>query len=222
MTSTPKIGLLPASGSAKRLNGIPKFLLPIVDGTLISRHIEQMLEVCDEVRVSTRKTWMPLLNNINLPSQVKIYEIEPSTFSNAVSQMSSDGQLLIGMPDTYIANTKDNLYRTLLESDGDVVLAGFECTEDLRGNVGQFLTDSDRNVLDLKDKEQGCTYPDMWGAMLLNNVQIDGSLDNPSYQVMRWIKEGKSVKAVKCDGVYIDAGTFGGLRKLYSFDNISL
>lgn len=222
MTSTLKIGLLPASGSAKRISGIPKFLLPIPGGTLLSRHIEQMLEVCDEVRVSTRKVWMPLIDNMDLPSQVKIYEIEPSTFSDALSQMSSDGQMLIGMPDTYIADTQDNVYRILLESDGDVVLAGFNCTEDLRGNVGQFLTDPNGDVLDLKDKEQGCTYPNMWGAMLLNNAKIDGSLDNPSYQVMNWIAEDKSVKAVKCNGTYIDAGTFAGLKKLYSFDNIFL
>jgi hypothetical protein len=214
MTSIPKIGLLPASGSANRLNGIPKFLLPVPGGTLISRHIEQMLEVCDEVRVSTRKVWMPLLESMDLPDKVKVYEIEPSTFSDAVHQMSSDGRLLIGMPDTYISG--ENPYKLMLESDGDVVLAGFNCPEYLLGSVGQFLTDKYGNVFDLKDKEKGCTYPNMWGAMLLNTVQIDKALDNPSHQVMDWIAKGKSVKAVNCDGDYIDAGTFAGLKKLYS------
>ena len=59
----------------------------------------------------------------------------------------------------------------------------------------------------------------MWGAMLLNTVQIDGSLDNPSHQIMNWIREGKSVKAVNCNGSYIDAGTFEGLKALYASDN---
>ena len=214
-----KIGLLPASGSARRLNGIPKFLLPILGGTLLSRHIDQMLEVCDEVRVSTRKVWMPLLNSMDLPSQVKVYEIEPSTFANAIHQMSDDGRLFIGMPDTYISG--DNPYRAMMESDGDVVLAGFKCSEELLGRVGQFLTGKDGNISDLKDKEQGCTYPYMWGAMLLNTVQVDGALDTPSHQIMNWIAEGKTVKAVNCNGTYIDAGTFDGLRKLYSLGDFN-
>ena len=212
-----KIGLLAASGSASRLNGIPKFLLPIPGGTLLSRHIDQMLQVCDEVRISTRKAWMPLLNQLDLPSEVKIYEIEPSTFSNAIHQMGDKGRLLIGMPDTYISIT--NHYENMMKSDGDVVLAGFDCPDYLLGAVGQFQADQYGNVFDLKDKEKDCTYSKMWGAMLLNTVQIDGSLDNPSHQIMNWIREGKSVKAVNCNGSYIDAGTFEGLKALYASDN---
>jgi hypothetical protein len=215
--SMPKIGLLPASGSASRLNGIPKFMLPIPGGTLLSRHIDQMLQVCDEVRISTRKAWIPLLNQLDLPSGVKIYEIEPSTFSNAIQQMADKGRLLIGMPDTYISST--NHYESMIKSDGDVVLAGFNCPQYLHGAVGQFEADEYGNVFDLKDKEEGCTYSRMWGAMLLNTVQIDGSLDNPSHQIMNWIREGKSVKAVNCNGSYVDAGTFEGLKALYASDN---
>jgi molybdopterin-guanine dinucleotide biosynthesis protein A len=49
------IGILPASGKASRVGGIPKFCLPISDErSLLQWHVEQMLEVCDEVRVSTR------------------------------------------------------------------------------------------------------------------------------------------------------------------------
>ena len=49
------IGVLPASGKASRIGGIPKFCLPISDErSLLQWHVEQMLEVCDEVRVSTR------------------------------------------------------------------------------------------------------------------------------------------------------------------------
>jgi hypothetical protein len=213
MTFMRKIGLLAASGSASRLNGIPKFLLPIPDGTLLSRHIDQMLEVCDEVRISTRKIWIPLLNNINLSSKVKIYQIEPSTFSNALHEMSSNGRLLIGMPDTYISSK--NHYASMMKSDGDVVLGGFNCPEYLLGKVGQFLTDQHGNVFDLKDKQQDCIYPNMWGAILFNTVQIDGTLDNPSHQVINCITEGKSVKAVNCEGSYVDAGTFEGLKTLY-------
>ena len=44
------IGVLPASGKASRIGGIPKFCLPISDErSLIQWHVEQMLEMCDEV-----------------------------------------------------------------------------------------------------------------------------------------------------------------------------
>lgn len=211
-----KIGLLPASGSATRLNGIPKFLLPVPGGTLLTWHVHQMLEVCDEVRVSTRKAWLPLLETIKLPSKVKVYELEPSTFSDALYKMSSEGRLLIGMPDTYIKGATENIYKKLLESDGDMVLAGLECPTYLYGSVGQFTTDDSGRVLDVKDKEPGCSYPNMWGAVLINQGGINRSFDNPSFQAMDWIEKGKDVTSVKIRGQYIDAGTFDGLNHLYS------
>ena len=212
------IGLLPASGKASRLNGVPKFLLPINKGTLLTWHIEQMLEVCDEVRVSTRKAWLPLLQELTLPSEVQVYEIEASTFSNALHQMSGNEKMFIGMPDTYIQKSKENFYKKLLDSNGDIVFAGFNCPQHLIGSVGQFTLDNNHNILDIKDKVLDCNYPYMWGGLLLNNATINKDLDNPSHQVLDWIAEGKSVKAVKCEGEYIDAGTFVGLNRLYSLE----
>ena len=48
------IGVLPASGKAARIGGIPKFCLPIsAERSLLQWNVEQMLVVCVEVRVST-------------------------------------------------------------------------------------------------------------------------------------------------------------------------
>ena len=61
------IGVLPASGRASRIGGIPKFCLPISDErSLLQWHVEQMLEVCDEVRVSTRPEWVPIIQNMDM------------------------------------------------------------------------------------------------------------------------------------------------------------
>jgi len=61
------IGVLPASGKASRIGGIPKFCLPISDErSLLQWHVEQMLEVCDEVRVSTRAEWVPIIQNMDM------------------------------------------------------------------------------------------------------------------------------------------------------------
>ena len=214
----PTIGILPASGKASRIGGIPKFCLPVSEKeSILQWHVNQMLEVCDEVRVSTRAEWVPIIQNMNM--NVKLVVREPSTMSDAVKFMvgNYNDTVLIGMPDTYISIT--NHYENMMKSDGDVVLAGFDCPDYLLGAVGQFQADQYGNVFDLKDNEKDCTYSKMWGAMLLNTVQIDGSLDNPSHQIMNCIREGKSVKAVNCNGSYIDAGTFEGLKALYASDN---
>ena len=57
------IGLLPASGSAKRLGGLPKFSLPVNEtSSLLEYHVNLMEEVCDEIRISTRLDWLPILS----------------------------------------------------------------------------------------------------------------------------------------------------------------
>ena len=124
------IGVLPASGKASRVGGIPKFCLPISDErSLIQWHVEQMLEVCDEVRISTRSEWVPIIQNMDM--NVKIMVREPSTMSDAVKYMAGDynDTVLIGMPDTYIHNTHKNIYKEMINTPGDLVLGTWECTE---------------------------------------------------------------------------------------------
>ena len=70
--------MLPASGSASRLLGVPKFLLPVEDSkSLLQRHVEMMNEVCDEVRIATRERWRPLMEDLKLDAE--ICYMEPST-----------------------------------------------------------------------------------------------------------------------------------------------
>ena len=49
-------GLIPASGAAARMRGIPKFLLPCDEDylTLLERHVSKMLEHCQMVWIPTR------------------------------------------------------------------------------------------------------------------------------------------------------------------------
>jgi GTP:adenosylcobinamide-phosphate guanylyltransferase len=101
------IGVLPASGKSSRIGGIPKFCLPISDErSLLQWHVEQMLEVCDEVRVSTRSEWAPIIENMDM--NVKIIIKDPSTMSDAVKFMVGEynDTVLIGMPDTFVLNAK--------------------------------------------------------------------------------------------------------------------
>ena len=180
------IGVLPASGKAARVGGIPKFCLPISDErSLLQWHVEQMLEVCDEVRVSTRAEWVPIIQNMDM--NIKLIVREPSTMSDAVKFMVGDynDTVLVGMPDTYILGTQKNIYKEMIKSPGDLVLGAWECNEELKGRVGQVLISGDK-VLSSKDKSNNCDYPDMWGTMLFrkNLVRyIDIELEHPGKQI---------------------------------------
>jgi hypothetical protein len=212
------IGLLPASGSASRLGGIPKFCLPLNDTqNILQWHVEQMLKVCDIVKISTRSSWLPIVNQMDLPPTAVVYEIEPSTMSDALVKMmvNPNSKYIIGMPDTYMPGSDGEFYKQLAESDANVTLAAFNCHEDLMGRVGQIKFDEFNNVIDALDKTAGCDYNYMWGAMSLQNVYVNEELPNPGVQIMDWANEGKDVKAVIAKGKYLDIGTVNGLKMLY-------
>jgi len=210
------IGILPASGKASRVGGIPKFCLPISDErSLLQWHVEQMLEVCDEVRVSTRASWVPIVQNMDM--NIKLIVKEPSTMSDAVKFLANgDDNILIGMPDTFMVDVHQNIYSSLTKEDGQVVLGAWECHEGIQGRVGQILI-KDNKVVSSKDKDPNCNYPHMWGTMMFRNMNelIDISLDHPGKQLKQWIDMGIDIRAVNPGGTYMDIGTLKGLKQLY-------
>lgn len=211
------IGVLPASGSASRISGIPKFALPISSNkSILQWHVEQMLEVCDEVRISTRSSWAQLVQNMNM--DVKIIVKEPSTMSDAVSHLagSDSDTLIIGLPDTYMIGLKKNMYQKMIDSDGDVVLGTWNCHDEIKGRVGQIELDGDR-VVSSRDKVDDCDYEYMWGTMLLRNMSsnIDPQLAHVGLQIQEWVDKGLDVRSVKPGGEYMDIGTIEGIKNLY-------
>jgi hypothetical protein len=212
------IGVLPASGKASRVGGIPKFCLPISDErSLLQWHVEQMLEVCDEVRVSTRAEWVPIIQNMDM--NIKLIVREPSTMSDAIKFMigNNNDTVLVGMPDTFILGAHTNIYKDMIKSEGDLVLGAWDCTEDLRGRVGQIKLSNDK-VVHSVDKSENCDYEYMWGTMLFRKNLIryvDASLDHPGKQIQEWIDMNLDVRAVRPGGTYMDIGTLKGLKRLY-------
>ena len=213
------VGVLPASGKASRIGGIPKFCLPISDQRcLLQWHVEQMLEICDEVRVSTRPEWVPIIQNMDM--NIKLIVKEPSTMSDAIKFMIGEHNdtVFVGMPDTYILNSPVNIYKEMMKEDtADLVLGVWECNPELKGRVGQVLV-SENRVIGSEDKVEDCNYPDMWGTMLFRKNMIrylDPKLDHPGKQLKQWIAERSDIKAVRPGGRYMDIGTLKGLKQLY-------
>ena len=213
------IGLLPASGNAKRLGGLPKFSLPISENTsLLENHVILMREVCDEVRISTRSDWLRILENMNLDGAT-IIEHEPSTMLDALNALMKLGgeKFIVGMPDTFFIDYEKNPYVSLANAESDLALGLWTCDDNLRGKVGQVRTDSSGVVLEIIDKMPSCDFSEMWGAFKFSSINtLDMSLENPSLQFQKWIDEGEIIKSSKINGRYIDAGSFSGVKSLYT------
>lgn len=215
------IGVLPASGSASRLNGLPKFILPISDNhSLLQWHVDLMSRACSSVTVLTRKKWRPLVDDLAL--NARIIDKEPSTMGDAVltAVNKTINDVVIGMPDVYIHNSTNNFYQDILSGTGDVVLATWDyAPQNMRGKVGQVLADDEGRVLSVVDKDPDCDYPEMWGALLFRH-QVVSMIDPRGGSVLNkvnsWIAGGISVTRVKMSGEYIDAGTIDGLARLYT------
>ena len=213
------IGLLPASGKASRIGGLPKFALPISDNlNLLSLHVKNLLEVCDEVRVSTQEKWIPLIEQMNLP--IELVKKEPSTLSDAILHLANgdEDRMIFSMPDTYFVPKGTQIYKGIFDQSGDIILGLFHCPQTLRGLVGQ-VEISDSLVSNVLDKSIDCEYELMWGFIgfregKINRITTDS--DTPSTQINSWIEDGEKIGFLKVNADYIDVGSFQGVKQLYA------
>lgn len=211
-----RIGLLPASGKATRIGGLPKFCLPISEkDCLLSWHVNNMKEVCDEIRVCVPNKWVPLVQTLDL--DIKLMVKESSTMSDAVVYMTDPccNEYIIGMPDTYMIEC-ENPYSKFSLLKAELTLGVWICPYELRGKVGQ-LDVKDGKVIYSEDKNPNCTYSYMWGNMAMSGYmieKIDRSKNHPGEQIQEWIDAGENIRYEENDGIYVDVGTFDGFKRI--------
>lgn len=220
-----KIGLLPASGSASRLHGIPKFALPYDDTkTLLQYHVDMMLEVVDEVRVCTRKSWLPLLTELNVNETTDISVMEPSTMNDALFRMmhdyagTSNNHFIVGMPDTAWIDSSENPYLKLSEVDSktDITLLTNPFREALRGKVGQVEVNKIGNVTEIIDKDRNCEFTRIWTAFRMNHFMLNQLHSSPSDSFRELLKREVTIDSIHLDAEYHDLGSIDGLRMFYA------
>ena len=218
------IGLLPASGSASRVNGIPKFALPYNNSTcLLQYHISQMLEAADEIRVCTRQSWLPILDELQVQKDVEISVMEPTSMNDAIFSMMEEStrgsaQYVIGMPDTVWTNTATNPYLKLatFETTSEVTLLTSPFREALRGKVGQVKVSPQGLVEAVIDKKVECNFNAIWTAFRMNHFVLDRDYSSPSDSFRELIQANKSIDATHFDGDYHDLGSIEGIRMFYA------
>lgn len=215
------IGLLPASGKASRMNGLPKFALPCdIDNTsLLEKHVQQMSFYVDKIIVSTTNRWYELVKSFNL-SKVELMVIEPSTMNDALVTMSKQyksDKYIVGMPDTYFKG--ENPYIKLSNSIQNylVSVACWKVHDGLKGKVGQVELVKN-SILDVQEKNKDCVYEHMWGAVALDKVILD-QLNRFNMHIgidLEYLIADRinDIYAFEVDGTYFDAGTINGYRDL--------
>ena len=59
--------ILPAAGLAKRMKGVPKFLLPANDQyeTLLEIHLKNLEDKCENIYLPTRPDLVPIINSLD-------------------------------------------------------------------------------------------------------------------------------------------------------------
>lgn len=210
-----RVGLLPSAGSATRMNGIPKFLLPISERLqcLLDYHVTLMSDSVDRIIIPTRSEWVGLLHSFNFGDLVDIIELNTATMAETVKRSLAGRDYdtcVLGMPDTYFVG--GNPYRDLsTQPVADVSLTVFPTRAEQVGKMGSVAIDSDNRVTDHADKEPNRDFGHHWGVMEFSR-QVEEFLDPQAttggYLITEALNRGMDVRGYRASYPYFDCGTF--------------
>lgn len=217
------ICILPAAGNATRMNGLPKFALPIDINnlSLIENHIKNIEKSVDKIIIATKKENLNILANLEVGMKTEIMTIESISMSDTVLQIVKNHKAkkyILIMPDTYFRGEKP--YAILSNKDLKTNLIVFPIREDQKGKLGQVRIDENNRVLDIIDKSKDCDYEFAWGAVSFGNdliKYIKKKDPHIGYAVRESLKDNLvQAKLIECE--YYDCGTpneyFDLIRKL--------
>lgn len=214
--------ILPASGSATRMRGLPKFLLPCDDQylSLLERHIENLLEYCETIWIPVRPDLVPLVESLRIPSE-RVVLLTMSTQSmtetvRRVVELSSGKRFIMAMPDTYFFG--DLPYEYLARSASPMSLACWNIRPEQYGKLGQVLLAEPKpgNTMDefivsqSEDKNPDCRFEHSWGSMAFDREVMELAHDDmphTGYLLQPLLNNSIEVTAKVMNGEYFDCGT---------------
>ena len=214
--------ILPAAGSATRMGGIPKFLLPI--GSSGKPLIRLHLEMAQKAQLETVVMLNPqlfdygneLIHSWKLPG-VSVFKVLSPTMTKTAKVAlelsgSKDEVISISMPDTFFdALISDDNYLLPTIRKNAPSLAVWKIREDQRGKLGQVETSKDLvTVLSLVDKNPTCPFDYSWGMMAIPSSQLlnfDELDSHPGISLAKELKNGLKVSCTPTTGDYLDCGT---------------
>ena len=214
--------IIPAAGSATRMGGIPKFLLPVGSSgkPLLRSHLEMSQSANLETVVMLHPTLFEfgkeLIGSWNFPN-VRLFGVESPSMTKTVIEairLSETQETIfsISMPDTFFSNPNSFEGSFLLDLRRKAPsLAIWQIHENQAGKLGQVLIDRDSGyVADMIDKDPNCGYAHIWGMMALNRELIEKFNENdphPGISLKESLKSGVNISWVEASGDYLDCGT---------------
>lgn len=220
------IGILPAAGKAERFGGLPKFLLPVPDGTLLSTHHHRMVVTGAHTSLIGASRFNAAFIYRDYLPHTAVY-LGGDTMSETVLNarpFTQDDDILFGMPDTYFSD--DQVYKRLaadIHVGALVSLAVFNVDSEQARTLGmchiEFESDDTLYVRRIEDKPQVTALRYAWGAMAWKAgfwKYIQPADPHVGYAVQRAIDDGVPVRAYLATGFYHDCANFQQYARLCS------
>ncbi len=214
------IGLIPAAGHATRINGLPKFLLPLPGDTYLLDVLRRRMAAHTSSLIIGVNSRNAHLIDRYAQHYAYIHECNTATMSETLLSMRSfcgNRDILFGMPDSYWFD--DIAYPRLAHdiNDGAMVsVALFEARPEQRAHIGMCdvrFEDDELFVTQVVDKPGETKLHLAWGAMAWCAgfwQYVKPGDPHVGYGVQRALDAGVKVRGYLAYGGYYDCGTPDG------------
>lgn len=209
------IGIIPAAGSATRMGGIPKMLLPIPPEGLTLIDV-----LAARMQMGGSRDYPIIVSNGAIAKLLskhtgQIIDIaQTDTMSETVlsSKRYFNETILFGMPDTYFDDDQAFVkLKAALEDGADVAVGLFLTRQKQRSKLGMCDFDtSTQQIIAVIDKPELTTLTWAWGVLAWKPEfwqYIRAEDPHVGYALPRAIEAGLDVRAVRMGGEYFDCGT---------------
>jgi hypothetical protein len=214
--------ILPAAGTASRMRGLPKFLLPIDDRftTLIELHANRLAKTSERVWIPINPDFANLLIKLdNLPKNAVVIPMNTQSMTETllnVMGISESNYFKMIMPDTFFFGEQP--YDSLV-SESLATVACWKIRPDQRGKLGQVQVSENQTIVDIRDKDINCEYDLSWGAVGFDRKLEEYMAITDStlgIALSKSIKSGERLQSKTVEGEYFDCGTPGEYLTLLS------
>lgn len=206
------VGILPVAGKATRIQGLPKYLLPVPGGYLLERMLSRMGVPC---YIGANPDNAALLNSYKRPED-HVYQVASLTMMETIltaRPLVGDEPVLMGMPDTYW--TDDSVFHRL----SDHINNGVICTlavwlvgADMASRLGVCIPKFKYDVSPLgriENKQPQHEQQFVWGAMAWTSAfwqYIQPEDIHPGIAIHRALAQGIDIPLYFASGHYYDNG----------------
>lgn len=210
------VGILPVAGKATRIQGLPKYLLPVPGGYLLERMLSRMGVPC---YIGANPENAALLDSYKRPED-HVYQVASQTMMETIltaRPLVGDETVLMGMPDTYWTDPHvfAVLNHRIKRDDVICAVALFSVTPMQATRLGvcsfKFVGDIPYITSVINKSPDALNIPDVrvWGALAWTSAfwqYMQPEDSHPGIAIHRALDAGMPIGAFLASGDYYDNG----------------